>query len=232
MNDGMGGGPALAAKLRDIDTPTLANAIELLEVRNRATGFSDRRMRQLTPEMGAMCAYAVTVQAVTATAEPFGREDGVEKYLDVCRALEASPKPAVVVFHEFGPHPELSAHIGEVLATMFRRFGAVGVVSDGAVRDMAELRGLGFQAFAPGTVASHANFAVLRVQVPVVVCGLTVHPGDMLHGDENGLISVPEGGRERLPELADQVRAKEKKVLDYLKGEGATLEGIRERMTH
>ncbi len=218
--------------LKMIDTPTVANAIEVLDVRNRATGFCDRRMRQLTPEMGVLCGYAVTVQAVTMTAEPFGREEGVEKYLEICRALEAAPKPAVVVFQEFGPLPAFSAHIGEVLATLFQRFGAIGVVSDSAVRDMAEIRALGFQAFAPGTVASHANFAIRAVQVPVTVCGLTVEPGDLLHGDENGLIQIPQADRDRLPETCDRVRAKEKIVLDYLKGDDVTLDGIRERLTH
>ena len=222
----------LLERLKTYDTPTLANAIEVLDVRNRATGFCDRRMRQLTPEMGVLCGYAVTVQAVTMTAEPFGRQAGVEKYIEVSRALEAAPKPAVVVFQEFGPHPEFSAHIGEVLATLFQRFGAIGVVSDSAVRDMAEIRALGFQAFAPGTVASHANFSIRAIQTPVTVCGLTIHPGDLLHGDENGLIQIPEEGRDRLPELCDRVRAKEKIVLDYLKGSQVTHEGVRERMTH
>ena len=224
--------PDEVALLRQIDSPTLANAIELLGVRNRNTGFCDRRMRQLTPEMGVLCGYAVTVQAVTDTAEPCSREAGVEKYLQVCEALRTAPKPAVVVIQELGDRPRRSAHIGEVLATLFQRFGALGVVSDSAVRDMAELRGLGFQAFAPGTVASHANFRLEGVQVPVQVCGMLVRPGDLLHGDENGLINVPSQDRERLPKLADRVRAKEKLVLDYLKGEEVTLEGIRERLTH
>ena len=223
---------SLVEQLRDVDSPTLCNAIEALKVRNRATGFCSRLMRQLTPGLGTLCGYAVTVQAITATAEPIRRAEGVERYLEICRALQQSPKPAVVVFQEFGPHPEYSAHIGEVLATMFQRFGAVGVVSDGAVRDMAELRALGFQAFAPGTVASHANYAVLRVQVPVVVCGLTVNPGDLLHGDENGLLSVPEEGREQLPRLVEKVRSGEKELLDYLIGGEVSLDGIRERLTH
>ena len=222
----------LIEQLCQVDTPTLANAIEMLDVRNRATGFCSRLMRQLTPEMGVLCGHAVTVQAVTMTAERSDRKEAVEKYLDVCRALERAPKPAVVVVQEFGPHPEFSAHIGEVLATLFRRFGAIGVVSDGAVRDMTEIRALGFQVFAPGTVASHANFVIRAVQTPVVVCGLTVHPGDLLHGDENGLINIPKKGRNRLPELADRVRTKEKIVLDYLKGADITLNGIRKRMTH
>lgn len=101
---------ALIGVLPGIDSPTLANAIELLDVRNRATGFCNRTMRQLTPEMGTLCGYAVTVQATTAAAESYPRDKSVERYIDVCRAIEAAPKPAVVVFHEFGPQPECSVH--------------------------------------------------------------------------------------------------------------------------
>ncbi len=219
-------------ELSVIDTPTLANAIEKLEVRNRNTGFCNRLMRHLTSEMGVMCGYAVTVKATTAVAEPTGRDECVDQYLHICDAIQSSPKPAIVVFQEFGPHPEYSAHIGEVLATMFQRFGAIGVVSDSAVRDMAELRGLNFQAFAPGTVASHANFAIHSVQVPVQVCGMTVNPNDLLHGDENGLINVPQTGREKLPHLAAQVLESEKAALDYIKSEDVTLEGIKNKLTH
>ncbi|MFW5893762.1 MAG: RraA family protein [Verrucomicrobiota bacterium] len=222
----------MVKKLTEIDSPTMANAIETLNVRNRFSGFCNRDMKQLTPEMGVLCGYAVTIQAETATAEPCGREEGVDKYLEVCQALQEAPKPAVVVFQEFGSLPEYSAHIGEVLATMFQRFGAIGVVSDSAVRDIREMRQLNFQAFAPGTVASHANFAIRYVQTPVVVCGMTIHPGDLLHGDENGLIKIPVEGREQLPELADKVLRKEKTALDYIKGEEVTLQGIRERLTH
>ena len=218
--------------LRNIDTPTLANAIESLNLQNRMTGFCDRRLRQLTPEMGVLCGHALTLQAETAVAEPCSREAGVEMYIEVCRALEQMPKPAIVVIEEFGPHAAFSAHIGEVLATLFQRFGAIGVVSDAAIRDLNELRALGFQAFAPGTVASHANFAIRRVGIPVRICGLTVSPGDLLHGDENGLIRIPERGRDRLPALAEAIRTKEKVILEYLKEPSITLEGIRERLTH
>ena len=219
--------------LRRADTPTLANAIEHLHVRNRASGFCSRAMRQLTPELGTMCGYAVTVKAVTMTPETTcDREEAVEQYLEVCAALAASARPAVVVFQESGPFPAYSAHLGGVLATLFRHFGATGVVSDSAVRDLREIKNLGFHAFAPGTVASHANFAIQHVQVPVTVCGLTVNPGDLLHGDENGLITVPLEGRDRLPELVERVRNTEKQILDYLAGEEVTLEGVRERLAH
>lgn len=224
----------LLRNLAQIDTPTLANAIEILNIRNRASGFCNRLMRQLTPEFGVMCGYAVTVQAVTMTPETTERNASVSNYLKLCRAIERSPKPAVVVFQETSGFPEYSAHIGEVLVSLFRHFGAIGVVSDSAVRDITEIRQLGFQLFAPGLVASHANIALEVINEPVTVCGMRVHPGDLLHGDENGLISVPAEGREALPELVGKVRAKESVLLDYLRKDpsAVTLEGIRDRLTH
>lgn len=223
--------PELIEALTKVDSPTLSNAIEKLAVRNRTSGFCDNRMRQFFPEMGVMCGYAVTAQAVTMAPDA-APVDGVEMFCEVCRALEATPKPAVVVIQECGPHPDFAVHCGDVMATMFQRFGAIGLVSDTAVRDVDQVRPLGFQLFAPGAAASHANFKIVRVQVPVTVRGLQVEPGDLLHGDVNGLLKVPEEGRERLQKLVDEVVEQEGKILDYLKGDNVDLEKLKRIFTH
>jgi regulator of RNase E activity RraA len=223
----------LLQEIRRIDTPTLSNAIERLHVRPHSCGFCDRTMRQLFPEIGVLCGFAVTAQAVTLPPGENDVEEGIRGFIEICEALRQSALPGIVVIQEIGPHPEYAAHCGEVMATMFQRFGAAGLVSDSAVRDMAEVQGLEFQMFAPGTVASHGNFRLVRTQVPVYVCGLDIVPGDLLHGDMNGLLKVPEEGRERLPALARQVVEDEKVVLDYLRGDGeVTPEELYRKFTH
>ena len=222
----------LLETLKKIDSPTLANAIEKLELRNRIVGFADRTLRHLTPELGVMCGYAVTAQAVTMTPEKGVRDRDVRMYTEICAELEKLPGPGVVVMQEMTPQTALSVHCGDVMANMFKRFGAVGLVSDSAVRDLDQVREIGFHFFAPGLVASHANFRIVRTQVPVTVCGLNIEPGDLLHGDLNGLIQVPEEGRDRLPGLAAEVTDREQKVLDYLKGDEVTLEGIIDKLVH
>jgi len=77
------------------------------------------------------------------------------------------------------------------MATTFRRLGAVGLVSDSGVRDLPESARARVSYFARGAVASHASFRIVRSNVPVQILGLVVQPGDLLHGDENGLVSVP-----------------------------------------
>jgi regulator of RNase E activity RraA len=220
----------LIARLAAIDTPTLANAIELLRVRNRVSGFCDRSMRCLFPELGTMCGFAVTAEGQTINADEPG-ELG-EPFFDLCRLLEASPRPTVVVFREAGPLREFSAHCGEVMATTFKRLGSVGVVSDSGLRDLPEVRAMGVHYFAPGSVASHGNFKVVRVGMPITVCGLQIEPGDLLHGDANGLISVPAEGREKLPELAAAVTAGEKEVMDYIRSDEFTVDGLKDFITH
>lgn len=174
-----------------------------------------------------MCGYAVTAHVETVTQmEPFGFDGFVQLY----RAIEQSPKPAVVAFQEIGGFPDYAAHCGEVMASMMTRVGAIGLVSDCGVRDMAEVRGLRFHYFARGMVASHARFRIVRVGVPVQVLGMAIGPGDLLHGDEDGLISIPAGLEDELPRLVDAVRSRERALIDFIRSDQCTAEHLHEYM--
>jgi regulator of RNase E activity RraA len=170
-----------------------------------------------------MCGYAVTAQVETVTqSEPFD----IRQFIELYRAVEASPKPAVVVLQEIGGHADYAAHCGEVMATFFTRLGAIGLVSDCAVRDLPEVRALGFHYFARGSVASHANFRIVRSGVPVQVAGMVVRPGDILHGDMNGLLSVPNAGVDALAQAVDQVRSRERRLMEFVRGDQFSLDGV------
>lgn len=213
--------------LRGIDTPTLINAIELLHVRPDHEGFTPLQIRCLFPELGRMCGYAVTAQVETITqSEPFE----IDRFLELYKLVEAGPKPAVIALQEIGGHPDFAAHCGEVMGTFFRRLGAIGLVSDCGVRDIPEVRALRFHYFARGTVASHGNYRIARPGVPVQILGLVVKPGDILHGDENGLISVPAGLEDRLPEAVETVRRRERAVMDYVRGADFELANFKKRI--
>ncbi len=209
--------------LKTIDTPTLANAIELLKVRPQSEGFTPLGIRALFPEFGRMCGYAVTAQVETVSqSEPFD----IARFMELYRAVEAAPKPAVVVLQEIGGHADYAAHCGEVMATFFTRLGAIGLVSDCAVRDLPEVHALGFHYFARGSVASHANFRIVRSDVPVNVLGMVVRPGDLLHGDMNGLLSVPTTDVGALAEQVDLIRKRERRLMDYVRGANFSLDGV------
>jgi regulator of RNase E activity RraA len=210
--------------LKAVDTPTLANAIEMLKVRPQREGFTPLTIRALFPEFGRMCGYAVTAQVETVTE---GDTFSIDAFIELYRLVEASPKPAVIVLQETGGHPDYAAHCGEVMATFFTRLGAIGLISDCAVRDLPEVRALGFHYFARGSVASHANFRIVRSGVSVQILGMTVRPGDILHGDENGLLSIPAGREEDVLRAVEEVRARERKIMTFVRGPEFTLDGFR-----
>ena len=208
------------AELKEIDSPTLANAIELLEVRDRTEGYVDLSLRCLLPQLGTMVGYAVTATMDTTSPGPPPTD---RRVLQLWRAVEAAPRPSVLVFQEVGPRPEIGCHGGDVMATIAHRLGCVGMVSGSGLRDADEVLAVGLHLFARGLVVSHGNFAVRDVGVPVEVAGLRIEPGDLLHGDVNGLLKVPPELHGRLAEVVERIRSAESATKDAV--EDATVFG-------
>ena len=105
------------------------------------------------------------------------------------------------------------------MCTTYKSFGAKGIVTSGAGRDLKEVQELGFPAFTNGTICAHGYCHTLAVNVPVTVGGLTIYPGDLLHGDRNGVTTIPHQIASEVPDACKELMAAEKIVLDYLKGD-------------
>jgi len=218
--------------LRQIDSPTVSNAIEHFRVRPRVEGFAGWELRCAFPELGSTVGYAVTCTA-DSTTESRTDDRGLMR---LWAAVEAAPKPAVIVIKDIGPERSRSCHMGEVMATTAKALGAVGCVSDGGLRDVVEVRALGgFQYFCPGFVVSHGNPIICDIGVTVTLAGMTVAPGALLHGDVNGILVVPDAVAPEIAAQAARVRAAEREVLDFVRAPGLTVEklrGFQERFTH
>ncbi len=213
--------------LRAIDSPTVSNAIERFKIRPRVQGYAGHALRCAFPPLGPMLVYAATCTADTTTE---GRRDPVGK-LSLWEALEAAPKPAVLVMQDVGPDAGRSCHMGEVMATIAKALGAVGCVCDGGLRDVVEVEALGgFQYFCPGFVVSHGNPVTCEINVPVTIAGMAVRPGDLLHGDINGVTVVPDEIADRVADEAMAVRASEKVMLDLARAPGFTVARLREAL--
>ena len=111
------------------------------------------------------------------------------------------------------------------MATLAQKLGAVGYVTDGAVRDLDEVHALGLHYFAAELCVSHANFWIEEVGVDVVLDGETIRPGDLLHGDVNGIVVVPREVAPRLKEAVDSVRASESELMAFIRSDRFTMEG-------
>ena len=212
--------------LRGVDSPTIANAIERFKVRDRCEGYIGGAVRNLFPDLGLgpLLGYALTV---TMTSKP-GPPPGREGYWRMWETLERMPRPSVLVIQDVSGAPTRCAHCGEVMATLAKRLGAVGVVTDGGLRDLDEVRALGMHYFAPCAVVSHGNSEIVDIGVPITLDGQEVRTGDLLHGDANGIVIVPLDVVDDLPAAVEAVRTRERRLMDFVNGPGFTLEGARE----
>jgi 4-hydroxy-4-methyl-2-oxoglutarate aldolase len=212
--------------LRAIDTPTVCNAIEKFGVRGRVEGFFGMDIRCLSPELGTMVGYAITVTVDSTTPEVPQTREAWHAWL---KAMEASPKPGVLVLKDVGPQPRKSAHLGEVMGTIARRLDVVGVISDGGVRDILELRRLGLHCFGPGLVPAHGNPRLIEVNVSVEIDGVRIEPGQLLHGDINGVTTIPLSIADKVAEAAARVHEDEGQLMAYVNGPDFTVEGVLKR---
>ena len=207
--------------LRGFDSPTLSSAIETFSVRDRLTGFTGHRVRCFFPELGTTLGYAVTAQVDRTSPSPTVFKAPLRQLAEL---VEASAQPVVLVFQDIGPRPGYAAAFGSYGVALMQRLGAVALVCDTAVKSVNEVRGLGFQYFAIGSVVSHGYPRIVRMGVPVVVDGLYVEPGDLIHGDANGVLSIPLAIAAPLVARAGQLRAQEAEAIRFLAGPQFTLD--------
>jgi regulator of RNase E activity RraA len=206
--------PADLALLRQYDTPTVCNVIELFDARPRTDGYLDGRITACFPKMPPMVGYTAT-----ATFRSGAPPRGGDVYAGLGRQVESLaklPQPTVVVFQDLDD-PPAAATFGEVMCTTYKSFGSVGLITSGAGRDLDQVEAIGFPCFTGGTICAHGYCQIVEIGVPVRVGGVTVYPGDLLHGDRNGVTTIPIGIASAVAHACAGLVAAEAVVLDYLR---------------
>ncbi|MQA97114.1 MAG: RraA family protein [Streptosporangiales bacterium] len=204
--------PPVLEGLRRYDSPTLANAIETFDIRPRDEGFASHEIRSIFPDLPVMVGYAAT-----ATIRARGKAPNDPGPL--WEHVRTLPTPRVVVMQDLDDPPAHGAFWGEVMATTFTALKCEGVVTSGSVRDLDEAHAIGFRFFARAVSVSHAYVRTESVGETVTVGGLEVSPGDLIHADKHGVLSIPKEIAAELPAAAEKVVAKEQRFLDWVRSE-------------
>ena len=206
------------------DTPTVCNVIELFDIRPRNSGFMDQRISACFPDLPAMVGYATTATFFASHPGAISAYSDLEKQV---LAFMELPEPRVVVFQDLD-EPAAAATFGEVMCTTYKTFGACGLITSGAGRDLDQVRSLEFPAFSNGTICSHGYTSIPQINIEVTIGGLTIHPGDLLHGDRNGVTNIPiEIASDTAGACESFVKA-EAVILDYLRSGSPTPAGLRQ----
>ena len=211
--------------LKKITSPSVANAIETFKVRPREQGNLSSDIRAVFPDMGPMVGYAVPC-VIRAEQGPIeGHRASTYGWWDFVQTI---PAPRVIVVHDLDDPRGQGAQWGEVQANIHRALGCVGVVTDGSVRDLDEVRALGFQFCAAHVSVSHANVHMVDFGIPIKVGGVLIKPGDLIHGDQHGVCTIPHDIASKIPEAIAKVEADEREIISVCQSSGFSADKLKE----
>lgn len=215
------------AALRKLNSPTISNAIETFNIRGRDEGFMDSGVRCILPELGAMVGYAATVVIMAEQPAAGNRRVHNPDYWDHVLSV---PAPRLIVVQDVDQPPAQGSMWGEVQANIHTALGCVGCITNGGVRDLDEVREVGFGFWAAAAIVSHAYVHTIDFGTPIKVGGLVVNPGDLLHADQHGVINIPHEIARDIVRAAGEVEAKERVIIDLCKSPDFTVDKLKSLM--
>src|SRR5690606_4903874 len=174
----------------------------------------DSRIKAAFPDLPPMVGFAATA-TFRCGAPPARGDSYASMEAQVERFGELSGQ-AIVVFQDLDD-PAVGATFGEMMCATYKAFGAVGLITSGAGRDIEQVRTMNFPVFTNGTICSHGYNHIPQIHVPVRVGGLTVYPNDLLHGDLNGVTNIPIDIAAEVADACPELAAAEAIVLDVLR---------------
>jgi 4-hydroxy-4-methyl-2-oxoglutarate aldolase len=210
-------------ELRKLSTPTISNALECFNIRPRNQGFMSPDIKCFFPDLGVMVGYALTAR-MQANMPAAGNMTVAP--LAYWEYVLTTPIPRVVVIQDMDEHP-VGSLWGDVNSSIHRALKVQGVVTNGGVRDLDGVHKMGgFHFFARDVLVSHAYDHLVDFGTPVEVGGLTIHPGDLLHADRHGVITIPHEIAAEVAAVGHTIDDLEMELISYCQSGNFTPQGF------
>jgi regulator of RNase E activity RraA len=209
--------------LKQWDTPTICNGLELVVPERRAIGFTVEPMVPIEPKLPPIVGLA-RVGMIRAKEPPRGK---VANRLDWYDYVADADLPTIIVLQDLDDRPGYGAWWGEVHSTVHKALGALGCVTNGSYRDI-DAWAHGFQIIGGRVGPSHAHVHMVDFGKPVNVFGMQVGHDDVVHADLHGAVVVPAEAVKKLPAAIELISRREKVILDVCREPGFTAAKLRE----
>jgi regulator of RNase E activity RraA len=210
--------------LKTFDTCLIADAIESFGVRLRNEGFATAGFRCLFKSFPPLVGYAATCKVRSTDPPIVGSR--YEERTDWWKHISEMPAPRVVVMQDIDDPPGTGAFFGKVHANILMSLGCVGAITNGAARELPGIEASGFQVFAGRIALSRAYIHIVEFGGPLEVGGLAIKPGDLIHGDRHGVLTVPQELALELPAVARLIQEKKQQLIDLSRKPGTTHEEL------
>ncbi len=200
--------------LREFDTPTISNALEVARGSREVSGFTQATPIAASPRLPAIVGFARTAKIRCSTPyDPAERRRNQIAYYDY---IAGGEQPSIAVIQDIDERTGLGAFWGEVNTHIHWGLGCVGTLTNGSMRDLDAMHPE-FQCLAGSLSPSHAWVQVVEYGNTVDVFGMSVESGDIVHADRHGAIVIPAQYLKDLPTAIDLMARREKVLLDAAK---------------
>jgi regulator of RNase E activity RraA len=221
---------ALLAKLKTYDTPTICNALEIVDPGRRLTGFTHKPLVCPFPSLPPIVGHAKTATIRASHAHEHDAKRQREQRILYYEYAAGAPSPGIMVIQDLdAPDAGFGAFWGEVMSAVHQGLGLLGVVTDGSIRDIDQWAP-GFQALAGSIMPSHAHVHLHDFGNEVRVAGMLVRSGDLVHADRHGAVTIPEAVAGKIPAACDLLSRKEAVILEMARAPGFTVAKLREAL--
>jgi regulator of RNase E activity RraA len=210
---------------RCLDTCAVSNAIERFNLRLRNEGFADGRIRCVFDDLPPVIGHAVTARIRCSSPPPVGHS-----YIDRTdwwTYLASVPAPRILVIEDLDEHPGLGAFVGELHANLFKALGCQAYATNGSVRDLPAVRRIDFQLFSSGVAVSHAFVHLVDFGESVTLGGLRVRSGEVVYGDQHGLLTVPSEILDQIPGVVAEMSQQERQLIAFCRSEHFSIDALR-----
>jgi regulator of RNase E activity RraA len=211
--------------LKQWDTPTICNGLEVIVPERRSIGFTVEQMvaadRKLPPIVGL-----ARTGMIRAREKPRGHVTDRMDWYDYVAVKHEGDLPTIAILQDLDAKEGYGAFWGEVQTTVHKALGCIGCVTNGSFRDL-DMLAPGFQIVGGRVGPSHSWVHTVDYGKPVDVFGMAVVHDDVIHADFHGAVVIPADCVKKLPDAIDLVSRREKVILDLCKEPGFSLETLR-----
>ena len=218
---------SLLTLLKQVDTPTVCNAIEVAEGRRGFSRFTRGTMQHSQPGAPAIVGFART--AKIAGLAPSNEPPDVirARRLEYFRAMAGGTGPTAAVVEDVDYPNCIAGWWGEVHVAVHKGLGLAGAVTNGVVRDLDVLDD-GFPVLAASIGPSHGYVHCVEIGSPVNILGMRVAQGELIHADRHGALVIPDGAIPELERAINTVIEREEIVLGPARQPGFNIEKLEE----
>ena len=213
--------------LREIDTPTICNLIEMAKPSRRGYGYTVEHLHCLFPDMKPVVGYAKTATMRAKQPSKFSPEEYLQIRNNYFDYLDRGDAPKISVVQDLDERPGYGAFWGEVFSACHKALGCAGAVTNGSIRDL-DMIADNFQLLAGVIAPSHAFIHIVDWNCEVNVHGMVVQDGDLIHADRHGAVVVPIDVVDEIIAALDLMVRREKVILDVARGSNFNVERLKD----